>query len=80
MSAGYTLENVARTIGDDVLIPIFNFIHPKLQSTNWGDRYIGMIAFGSVIDGPSTQALVEIVAPAFESIVSMINDPVAKVR
>lgn len=61
MTAGYTLESVARTIGDEVLNPIFNFIQPKLTSQNWGDRYIAMIAFGSIIDGPSTEALFEIV-------------------
>jgi importin subunit beta-1 len=61
MTAGYTLESVAKTIGDEVLNPIFNFIQPKLTSLNWGDRYIAMIAFGSIIDGPSTEALFEIV-------------------
>lgn len=54
MSAGYTLENVARTIGNDVLSPIFDYIQPKITSANWGDRYIGMIAFGSIIDGPNS--------------------------
>lgn len=53
MSAGYTLENVARAIGVDVLNPIFEFIQPKIASSNWGDRFIAMIAFGSIIDGPS---------------------------
>lgn len=53
MSAGYTLENVARAIGVDVLNPVFNYIQPKFASPNWGDRYIGMIAFGSIIDGPN---------------------------
>ena len=53
LSAGYTLESIARTIGNSVLETIFNFIQPKISSTNWGDRYIGMIAFGSIIDGPN---------------------------
>lgn len=53
LSAGYTLESIARTVGNQVLTPIFNFIQPLISSARWGDRYIGMIAFGSIIDGPA---------------------------
>ena len=53
VSAGLTLESVSRAIGDDVLSPILEFIQPKLSSGNWVDRYIGMIAFGAILDGPN---------------------------
>jgi hypothetical protein len=46
------LEAISRAIGNDVLTPMFNFIQGKIGSTNWGDRFIGMIAFGSIIEGP----------------------------
>ena len=74
------MENVARTIKDDVLGPVFAFITPKLESANWGDRYIGMIAFAAVIEGPSQESIISIIGSAFESIVNMLNDPAAKVR
>lgn len=53
LTAAYALENISRVIGNNVLEPIFNFIQPKIASPNWGDRYIGMVAFGSIIDGPN---------------------------
>jgi importin subunit beta-1 len=53
LSAGYTLENIARVVGNPILDHVFNFIQTKISSEKWGDRYIGMIAFGSIIDGPN---------------------------
>lgn len=57
VSAGYTLESISRAIGDDVLIPIYEFIQPKLGSDKWIERYIGMIGFGSIIDGPNPASI-----------------------
>jgi hypothetical protein len=53
ISAGYTLENISRTIGAKVIPIMYNYINSKLGSQNWGDRYIAMIAMGAIIDGPS---------------------------
>jgi importin subunit beta-1 len=80
LSAGYTLESIARSVGNNVLEPIFNFIQPKIASHQWGDRYIGMIAFGSIIDGPNPQDIMNIINTAYGDIISMINDPIPKVR
>jgi importin subunit beta-1 len=79
-SSGYTLENIARVCGNDVMQPVFNFITPKFASPNWGDRYVGMIAFGSIIDGPNSQDMANTIATAYADIVNMINDQVPKVR
>lgn len=52
ISAGYALETIARTIGNKVTDNIFEFIQPKLLSQDWGQRYVGMLTFASIIDGP----------------------------
>ena len=80
ISAGLTLESISRVAGNLVLQPVLDFIHPKLSSANWGDRYIGMIAFGSIIDGPDPNQICSIIAEAYSAIIEMINDPVPKVR
>jgi hypothetical protein len=49
LAAGCALENVALVIKDGVLSPIYNFIHQKMFTSNWADRYISLLAFGSVI-------------------------------
>ena len=80
LSAGYALENLAKLIGDAVLNPIFDYISPKLGSADWGDRYLGMIAFGSIIDGPNPTQIITIIHTCYANIIGMINDSVAKVR
>lgn len=54
LAAGNTLESISLIVRNDVVTPVLNFMQPKLSSNNWGDRYIGMIAFGSIIDGPDS--------------------------
>lgn len=80
MTAGYTLENVSRAIKNEVINPIFDFITPKMNSGNWGERYISMIAFASIVEGPQPETLIPIIQDAFPSMMNMINDPVPKVR
>jgi importin subunit beta-1 len=55
LAAGYTLENITRVVGNFILSPLINFIQSKIISEKWGDRYIALIAFGSIIDGPDPQ-------------------------
>jgi importin subunit beta-1 len=55
LAAGYTLENITRVVGNMILAPLITFIQDKIVSSNWGDRYIALIAFGSIIDGPDPQ-------------------------
>jgi importin subunit beta-1 len=80
VAAGYTLENIAKAIGDDCLEYILTFIQPKIGSQRWGERYIGMIAFGSIIDGPGPEKIYNSVSSSFEFVINMLNDPIPKVR
>ena len=80
MSAGYTLEIVSRAIKNEVIQKIFEFITPRMNSTNWGERYISMIAFASIVEGPSPDTLIPIIHDAFPAIMNMINDDTPKVR
>ncbi len=53
ISSGVTLDNISKILGNEVVNPILEFIQPKLCSDNWIERYIGMITFGSILDGPN---------------------------
>lgn len=39
-----------------------------------------MIAFGSIIDGPNSASIINIISGAYSDIIMMINDPAPKVR
>jgi len=80
MTAGYTLENVSRVIKNEVINPIFGFVIPKMTSSVWGDRYISMIAFASIVEGPNPETIIPIIHDAFSDMMNMINDPIPKVR
>ena len=80
LAAGYTLENITRVVGNLILGPLLNFIQEKIVSAKWGDRYIALIAFGSIIDGPEPQQLTMAISESYQGFVNIINDPVAKVR
>lgn len=76
VSSGLTLESVSRLLGNEIVVPILEFIQPKLGSENWIDRYVGMIAFGSILDGPDSQYILNCVGNNLEAFLQMINDPV----
>lgn len=59
---------------------MFEFIQPKISSVNWGERYVGMLAFSSILEGPNPENLANIINDAYPNIVKMIDDPVPKVR
>ena len=80
IAAGYTLENISRTIGAKVIPTMYAYINSKLGSDNWGDRYVAMIAMGAIIDGPSYQDIINMIGQQFLGFLELINDPVPRVR
>lgn len=80
IAAGYTLENIARTVGANVINTMYGYICSKLNSQNWGDRYLSMIALGAIIDGPSPQDIMSMIGDQFLAFLELINDPVPRVR
>lgn len=56
------------------------FIQQRVVSDRWGDRYISLIAFGSIIDGPDAQQIISNVGEFYNGFVNIINDPIPKVR
>lgn len=58
VAAGYTLENITKVVGNQIVGTVINFIQERVSSQKWGDRYISLIAFGSIIDGPEQNYLI----------------------
>ena len=80
LAAGYTLENISRVVRNFIVPPLLTFIQPRIGSDKWGDRYISLIAFGSIIDGPEEQQFIQTIGEFYSGFVNIINDPVPKVR
>ena len=80
LAAGYTLENITRVVRSQIIPNMMSFIKLRVGSNGWGDRYVGLIAFGSIIDGPDAKDLISEIGDNYHAFVNMINDPVPKVR
>ena len=52
-AAAALLQEVAGLVGDAVWSPTTDYMGPKLNSGRWQDQYVGMMALGSVLEGPS---------------------------
>jgi importin subunit beta-1 len=52
LAAGCFLQHMALVMKDAIIGPVLDFVQPKISSNNPVDKYIGMMAFGAIIDGP----------------------------
>ena len=72
-ASGALLVEVAGILGDHVLLPTIQFATPKLNGASWQENYIGMVALGSVMEGPSEEHIQQQIEPAFSSIFNMLQ-------
>lgn len=70
-ASGSLLIEVAAILGDQILSETIQFASQKLQGQSWQDHYVGMLALGSIMDGPSAQALTQELEPAYQTIFQM---------
>lgn len=74
LAATCALENMALVMKDEILSPVLHFIQPKLASNLWVDKYVGILAFGAILEGPSPATIISNISQAFESIIGFIAD------
>ena len=56
-ASGQLLQEVAKVLRDQLLDSTLQFAGPKLNSQSWKDNHVGMIALGSIMEGPTPEAL-----------------------
>eukprot|EP00347_Sterkiella_histriomuscorum_P015054 403358482 len=79
-NAASAIEAMARILKDDILDPVFDFIKDRFASDIWVNRFVSMLAFASIIEGPSTDRIIQVVSVAYTNIMSMIDDSALLVR
>lgn len=80
MAAATCLSLFALTIQDDAVPPVVSFVEANIQASAWNLREAAVMAFGSILDGPSPQKLGSLVNEALPLLVSMVQDPVVAVK
>ena len=68
------LDVVAQTIGDSVVDLILPFVTANINSTNWHQKEAAIMAFGSILDGPSAEKLTPIVVGALPHLIGCVRD------
>lgn len=72
-AAGTFLTEAALLLGDNVVQETLTFAHTKMQGQSWQENYIGLIALGSICEGPSADKIAKEFDPAFPLIVKMLS-------
>lgn len=80
MAAGNCLQLFAQCVEGIIVQPVLGFIEQSLGSENWKEREAGVMAFGSILEGPEVEMLKPLVAQALGILINMMNDPVLQVK
>ena len=80
MAAASCLALVAGATLDDCVDSVLQFVNANYQSNSQKHREAAMLAYGSILDGPSPGKMGPIIQNSLQVIVGALNDPVVAVR
>ncbi|KAL3919234.1 MAG: hypothetical protein SGILL_003857, partial [Bacillariaceae sp.] len=80
MAGQLCLTNVSQTVEDAVVPVLSPFVQQHIGSTDWHYRDAAVMAFISMLEGPSQQAIGAYVQQAVSGLLGMLNDPSIVVR
>lgn len=80
MAAATCLALVAQTVGDDCVDLTMQFITQNIQSEEWRSKEAAIMAFGSILDGPSSEKISPLVREALALLMGCMNDQNILVR
>ena len=83
MAAGCCLGLLAQVVKNAIIdgtSPVLPFIEANIQNPNWHFREAAVMAFGSILDGPDENTILELVKKAFPLMLQQIRDPLLPVR
>lgn len=79
-AAALCLRVVATVVRDDVVQWVMPFVTQNINNANWRFREASVLAFGSILDGPSTASLRSIISNALPVLKNHMNDKEQIVR
>lgn len=82
MAAGTCLSLLAECVGDEIFAgnTLMTFVSGHITSSNWKLREAAVMAFGSVMDGPSSQTMGPYVAQGLPVLLGLLADGSVAVR
>lgn len=80
MAAGTCLGLVAQVVGDKCVDIVLNFVSANFQQQDWKNREAAVLAYGSIMEGPSSEKMRPTVEQIYPHLVQSMRDPVPRVR
>mmetsp|Transcript_21633 Transcript_21633/g.30313 ORF Transcript_21633/g.30313 Transcript_21633/m.30313 type:complete len:878 (+) Transcript_21633:104-2737(+) len=71
---------IARTVEDDVVKVVMPFVHQNIKNENWRMREAAIMAFASILDGPSLESIGQFVNQSIPVLLDALSDPYALVK
>ncbi len=80
MAAASCVDSLTRTVQDPVVDCIMPFITSNVTNSDWRFKEASVVAFGSILEGPSSEKLHAIVGQGLPVFIHCLQDASAKVR
>lgn len=74
------IDVIAQTIEDAAVELVLPFVTANVNSANWRHKEAAIMAFGSILDGPSDAVLTPIIVGAMPHLIGCVRDPHRMVR
>jgi len=74
MAGQLCLTSVSQTVEDSIVPIVMPFVNANIQDTNWRNRDAAVMAFISILDGPSAETIGQYVAQSVAPLLKMLND------
>eukprot|EP00929_Paragymnodinium_shiwhaense_P119155 TRINITY_DN9102_c0_g1_i3.p1 TRINITY_DN9102_c0_g1~~TRINITY_DN9102_c0_g1_i3.p1 ORF type:complete len:869 (+),score=201.79 TRINITY_DN9102_c0_g1_i3:154-2760(+) len=80
MAAGTCLGLVAQVVGDGCVDLVLAFVQQNFGNPDWKHREAAMLAYGSIMEGPTSEKMRPLVQSSYGSLVGLLNDQSVAVR
>jgi len=80
MAAGTCLGLVAQVVQDDCVDLVLNFVQANFCHPDWKYREAAVLAYGSIMEGPTSEKMRPLVMQSAQSLVNSLKDPSVAVR
>jgi len=74
MAGQLCLTSVSQTVEDNIVPVVMPFVNANIQDANWRNRDAAIMAFISILDGPSAEVIGQYVQQSVGFLLKMLND------
>ena len=74
MAGQLCLTSISQTVEDNIVPVVMPFVNTNIQDQNWRNRDAAIMAFISILDGPSSDVIGQYVNQSVTPLLSMLND------